>query len=109
MRKISTTIGKALTGAYILYSCRKEPKSGYRLMTDARDILLTGWSAGSFYPTIQSLVKAGMLTREVEKGKRVAHAYRTTPEGMEYLRKVSGYFKNRELKAFFASLLEGRF
>ena len=105
MRKMSTTIGKALTGAYILYSCKGGPKTGYRLMHDAREIVLAAWSPGSFYPVVDALLKNGMLTKTRLKGRRVTYAYRTTKEGRAYLKRISGYFRDRRLREFFSYLM----
>ena len=107
MRKMSTTIGKALTSAYILYSCRDEPKSGYRLLLEGKEMLLANWSPGSFYPVVNMLLKNGMLVRTREGGKRVAYAYRATKEGVAYLKQVSGYFQERKLREFFSYLMKG--
>ncbi|VVC00809.1 Transcriptional regulator PadR-like family protein [uncultured archaeon] len=109
MKKISYTIGKALTSAYILYSCLKEPKSGYRLMQDARGLSIANWSSGSFYPTVDALVKGGMLSKGSGKGNRANNAYRTTKIGKEYLGRISQYFRKQELRIFFSALMEGRF
>ncbi|MFA6328265.1 MAG: PadR family transcriptional regulator [Candidatus Micrarchaeia archaeon] len=107
MKKMSSTIGKALTSAYILYACRGEPKSGYRLMHDAREILLAKWGPGSFYPAMGELVRNRMLTRTRDKGRRVAYAYRITAEGRAYLKMITGYFKNKELGKFMTYLMDG--
>ncbi len=111
MRKLSSTIGRALTSAYILYSCRHTPKSGYRLMRDAKDMVLAAWSAGSFYPIINGLLKEGMLTKKKAKGasRRLTYEYAMTAAGKKYLRKISGYFKNPQLRSFMVALIEGDF
>ncbi|MFA5108012.1 MAG: hypothetical protein WC492_00550 [Candidatus Micrarchaeia archaeon] len=105
----SSNIGKALTRSFILYSCLHQPQTGYRLLAAGKEILLTGWSAGSFYPHIQFLLKEKLLTRKKTSSKRITYEYSTTPAGTEYLKYVSTYFKHEKLKKFFKVLISGDF
>jgi len=71
MAKITVGIGRALTSAYILYSCRNGQVNGYQLMNRAKDMLLVNWSAGSFYPQVAALIKSGCSEKE-EGGRKQA-------------------------------------
>lgn len=105
----SSNIGKVLVRAFILHSCIRQPKSGYRLLVHGKSILLTSWSAGSFYPHLRALLHDGMLARKQTSSKRVTYEYSTTKKGREYLAYVSSYFKNEDLRAFFTALMSDDF
>ena len=109
MAKITVSIGRALTSAYILYACRHGGVNGYQLIHRAKEMLLVSWSAGSFYPQVAALIKSGLLKKKKAAGNRVTFEYQTTPKGIEYLRRISGYFQHEELRGFFDSLKSGDF
>jgi|GEM_PF-2531765 len=109
MAKLTVGIGRALTSAYILYSCRDGGVNGYQLMNKAKDMLLVNWSAGSFYPQVAALIKSGLLKKKKAAGNRLTFEYQTTQKGMVYLSRISGYFKNNEMRGFFEALMAGRF
>jgi DNA-binding PadR family transcriptional regulator len=104
---ISSTIGKGIMSAYILYQCSRAPMSGYAIMRKSRDALMASWSAGSFYPMINGLCKNGMLNKVKTGGKRLAYEYTTTAKGRAYLSQISSYFKDRETRAFFEFMMGG--
>jgi len=109
MAKFTVGIGRALTSAFILYSCRKGGVNGYQLMNRAKDMLLVNWSAGSFYPQVAALIKSGLLKKKKASGNRLTFEYQTTPKGMAYLQRISSYFRNEEMAGFFQALMAGRF
>ncbi len=108
-KRMPQAIGKALLNSYIIYRCSKIWPSGYRLMSEGRDILLATWSPGSFYPAISALVEEGMLIRRKSPSKRLTYEYHTTPKGIEYLKYISKYFSHQEVRVFLTALLEGSF
>jgi len=109
MAKLTIGIGRALTSAYILYSCRNGQVNGYQLMNRAKDMLLVNWSAGSFYPQVAALIKSGLLKKKKAAGNRITFEYQTTQKGMDYLSRISGYFKNEEMRGFFDAMVAGKF
>lgn len=109
MAKLTVGIGRALTSAYILYSCREGGVNGYQLMNRAKGMLLVNWSAGSFYPQVAALIKSGLLKKKKAAGNRLTFEYQTTPKGMAYLSRISAYFKNDEMRGFFEALMAGKF
>ena len=109
MAKLTVGIGRALTSAYILYACRFGGVNGYQLMNRAKDMLLVNWSAGSFYPQVAALIKSGLLKKKKAAGNRLTFEYQTTQKGMEYLSRISGYFKNGEVREFFSTMMAGKF
>jgi len=105
----SFSIAKALIRSFILYSCLKKPKSGYALLAQGKNILLTNWSAGSFYPHLSFLLDQKLLLRKKTGSNRITYEYSTTRLGIEYLNHISSYFKNSVLKEFFGALILGDF
>ncbi len=105
----SSSIGQALTRTFILYSCLKKPKSGYNLLSQGKEIFLTNWSAGSFYPHLRFLLNEKLLTKKNTGSKRITYEYYTTRDGVAYLNHISTYFKHPSICEFFNALISGDF
>lgn len=73
-----------LTKLYILISLHKEPKHGYRLMTEFEEGLGKKLSPGQIYPLLRAMKRDGLVSVSVEMYKRRERkVYALTASGKE--------------------------
>jgi DNA-binding PadR family transcriptional regulator len=87
----STSKGRqrGILSAYILYSLRKQPKSGYELLAEITEKTKGHWipSKGTIYPLLKQLKQEGVIqVKTIDK--RSKHIYEITTEGKKILASI---------------------
>ncbi len=88
----------------ILLSLLNRPSHGYEILKNAEETLGHRLSASHVYPFLRRLKNKGYV-EIVEKGPRKKKAYRLTPEGRKFVRRMLGKFSNL-LELFLSSKIK---
>jgi DNA-binding PadR family transcriptional regulator len=93
--KLSAKKNSGLIAIYVLYSLKKQPKSGYDILSEIRDKCGHGWSPskGTLYPLLKKLERENLI-RIKKVGMRSKNIYGITPTGNKFL---SDFRKEKEM------------
>ncbi|MEW5897017.1 MAG: PadR family transcriptional regulator [Nanoarchaeota archaeon] len=92
---------------YVLYSIKRNPKTGYEILSEIRQKCGDKWSPskGSIYPLLKQLEKENLI-RIKNVGLRSKNVFEISPKGKKFLSSMhKGGQKLRERFSYFRNLL----